>query len=74
MTVASENSCNVSLWEGCSPAAGCRGGAAQAGGGEDIAAPRRQGTGGPERDCLEPTGTLATSFLVRFTKILGQEG
>lgn len=27
-----------------------------------------------ERDCLEPTGTLATIFLACFTKILGQEG
>ena len=27
-----------------------------------------------ERDCLELTGTLATSFLAHFTKILGEEG
>lgn len=56
------------------PRGGVSGGSVQAGGGEDIAALRRQGRGGPERDCLEPTGTLVTSFWVCFTKILGQEG
>ena len=72
MIVISENSCNVSLWEGCSPAAGCRGGVCRSRGrGGDRAAPRM---GWPCRDCLELTSALVTGLSARFTGMMGQEG
>lgn len=67
MTVISENSCNVSLWEGCSPAAGCRGGLCRSRvRGGDIAAPRRCGRGGPGERLPGTDGCLSDQVFGLF--------
>lgn len=59
------------LWEGCSPAMGCRGGSAGMAAWTSL--PRGDEIG-VEKDCLEPVGALARGFLAHFTGIIGQGG